>query len=171
MSDPASRPPLLELRGLSVRKPGGAPLFEGLSLELRAGEVIALLGSSGAGKSTLLAALHDPDGLRARGFTITHDALERRAPIGVVPQRGALFDHLSVAGNLELALRNADRPVAPRERRAQIAEWLRHLDLPPEWGEPGHAVGHVSGGEAQRLAVARTLAGGRRVLFLDEPSV
>ncbi len=163
--------PLLEVRGLRVLRPDGAPLFEDLELTLRAGEVIALLGSSGAGKSTLLAALHEPEGLRGRGFTVSHGALELRAPIGVVPQRGALFDHLSVAGNLELALRNADQPVAPAKHREVIESWLAHLDLPREWSGPGHDTGHVSGGEAQRLAVARTLAGGRRVLFLDEPSV
>ncbi|MCA9691805.1 MAG: ATP-binding cassette domain-containing protein, partial [Myxococcales bacterium] len=142
-----------------------------IDLSLQPGDSVALLGASGAGKSTLMAALHDRAGLTARGFSITAARLEIRAAIGVVPQRGALFDHLSVAGNLALAMRNADEPVPTARQPEEIARWLAHLDLSTRWGDPGSRGEPMSGGEAQRVAVARTFAGGRRILLLDEPSV
>lgn len=160
---------LLTVRELQIDRPDGQTLLEGVNLELRPGEVVALLGSSGGGKSTLMLALHDRPRLEGFGFGVKAELVEVRSPIGIVPQRGALFDHLSIAGNVALAMRNADPP-RPAGAEA-IREALTHVDLPEEWAEPGHRTGHVSGGEAQRLAVARTLAGGRKVLFLDEPSV
>lgn len=161
--------PLLRARGLSITRPGGEPLLSDADLELAPGEIVVLLGGSGAGKSTLLSALHDRARLEAIGFRVTAQTTEIGTPIGIVPQRGALFDHLSVAGNIALAMRNAEPPT-PVEQTA-IERALTEVDLPAQWSEPGHDVDHVSGGEAQRLAVARTLAGGRRILFFDEPSV
>ncbi len=168
VGDP-SRPLLLAVRGLCVDRPDGAPLLVDVALELRAGEVVALFGASGAGKSTLTTALHEPDSLRARGFEVRAGPGVVATAVGIVPQRGALFDHLSAADNIALALRNAEPPAAADE--AAVKGWIARVDLPPAWAARGHAVAHVSGGEAQRLAVARTLAGGRRILLLDEPSV
>ena len=159
--------PLVEVRGLSIQKPGGGALFEDVDLRIEPGEIVCLLGSSGAGKSTLMTAVHDPERLRAAGFGLEFQAASTGARVGVVPQRGALFDHLDVAGNLALAMRNADPP--RRADPAAVRALLTEVDLPGDWSEPGHDVAHVSGGEAQRLAVARTLAGGREVLLLDEP--
>lgn len=166
--------PLLVLEGLSVRRPDGVELLRGVDLQVRPGEVIALLGGSGAGKSTLLGCIEDPDALRGRGFGVEVARRELRAQIGIVPQRGALFDHLSVAGNLRLALRHAqpdaERPPPSRDDGA-VEEWLGRMHLPRQWAQGEHAATRLSGGEAQRVAVARTLAGGRSLLFLDEPSV
>jgi ABC-type multidrug transport system ATPase subunit/ABC-type transporter Mla maintaining outer membrane lipid asymmetry permease subunit MlaE len=161
---------LLEVRGLEIDRPDGAPLLRDVDLELRQGEIVALLGGSGAGKSTLVTALHDREILEVAGFSVRAELLERHAGVGIVPQRGALFDHLDVAGNLALALRNA---YPPREVNAgALQDALTSVDLPATWaGAESRPVGRLSGGEAQRLAVARTLAGGRRILFLDEPSV
>ncbi len=161
---------LLEARKLEIDRPDGAPLLRDVDLELREGEIVALLGGSGAGKSTLVTALHDRAALELAGFRVRAELLERHAGVGIVPQRGALFDHLDVAGNLALALRNA---YPPREVNAgALQDALRSVDLPSDWaGAESRPVGRLSGGEAQRLAVARTLAGGRRILFLDEPSV
>lgn len=176
-NSPASAPePLLELEGLSVRRPDGVELLTNVSLCVRPGEVIALLGGSGAGKSTLLGCIEDPAVLRERGFVVEHARRELRAAVGIVPQRGALFDHLSVGGNLRLALRHADAgPVTATTAEptgdAAVEEWLGRMHLPRQWAHEPHTSTRLSGGEAQRVAVARTLAGGRRLLFLDEPSV
>ena len=161
---------LLEVRKLEIDRPDGAPLLRDVNLELRQGEIVALLGGSGAGKSTLVTALHDRAALEDAGFVVRAELLERHAGVGIVPQRGALFDHLDVAGNLALALRNA---YPPRDVNAgALQDALTSVDLPREWaGAESRPVARLSGGEAQRLAVARTLAGGRRILFLDEPSV
>jgi len=161
---------LLEVVALDIDRPDGAALLRGVDLELRAGEIVALLGGSGAGKSTLVTALHDRAALEDHGFAVRAGRLERHAAVGIVPQRGALFDHLDVAGNLALAMRNATPPRTVSAGALQEA--LTSVDLPPDWaGGEAREVGRLSGGEAQRLAVARTLAGGRRILFLDEPSV
>jgi taurine transport system ATP-binding protein len=161
--------PLLCVRGLTVSRPDGSALLRDVALELRPGEVAVLLGGSGAGKSTLMNAVHDPARLRAAGFGVESKEVSIATPIGIVPQRGALFDHLSVAGNIKLAMRNAS---APRTADPQaVAGALEGVDLPTDWARDGHPVDHVSGGEAQRVAVARTLAGGRKILFFDEPSV
>jgi ABC-type multidrug transport system ATPase subunit len=160
---------LLSIEGLNVAAPGGRRILKDVGIELRPGEIVALLGGSGAGKSTLMTALHDPNELRGNGFEVQYERRHLATPIGIVPQRGALFDHLSAAGNLAVAMRNA---VEPRSaQREAIAKALDSVDLPPEWSSGAREVDGLSGGEAQRLAVARTLAGGRRILFLDEPSV
>lgn len=158
--------PILRLRGLVVDRPDGVRVLDGVDLEVRRGEVIALLGGSGAGKSTLLTCIEDPARLRAQGFQVALDERELEAEVGIVPQRGALFDHLSVAGNLELAMRNAS---ARGDR--DVADWLARMHLPEDWAHRRQGTAKLSGGEAQRVAVARTLAGGRELLFLDEPSV
>jgi ABC-type multidrug transport system ATPase subunit/ABC-type transporter Mla maintaining outer membrane lipid asymmetry permease subunit MlaE len=178
MSEPSAEPAtsgrdprvLLAASGLDIDRPDGARLLRNVALTLREGEIVALLGGSGAGKSTLVTALHDRDALEDTGFSIRADVLEHHAGVGIVPQRGALFDHLDVAGNLALAMRNA---YPPRKVSAgALQESLTSVDLPSTWaGAESRPVGRLSGGEAQRLAVARTLAGGRRILFLDEPSV
>jgi len=169
MADALSETPLLQIRGLCIDKPGGGPLLRDVDLEIRPGEIVCLLGGSGAGKSTLMLALHDRDRLERAGFAVRAEAIDVAAPIGIVPQRGALFDHLSVSGNLALAMRNAEPPRQSDE--ASLRQALAHVELPESWAEPGHGTAHVSGGEAQRLAVARTLGAGRKILFLDEPSV
>lgn len=161
---------LLRARALVITRPDGATLLRDVDLELREGEIVALLGGSGAGKSTLVAALHERESLEAAGFGVEARVLEHHAGIGIVPQRGALFDHLDVAGNLALAMRNAYPP--QRVSAGALQDSLDSVDLPKDWaGGESRPVGRLSGGEAQRLAVARTLAGGRRILFLDEPSV
>jgi len=176
MSSDHESEPLLVLEGLRVQRPDGVELLAGVDLEVRPGEVIALLGGSGAGKSTLLGCIEDPAALRERGFVVEHARRELRATVGIVPQRGALFDHLSVGGNLRLALRHADAgparaEVIEPESDAAVEQWLRRMHLPQQWAREAHPATRLSGGEAQRVAVARTLAGGRRILFLDEPSV
>ena len=165
-----SKIPILRVADLSIRLPDKRVLFEHVSLELAEGEIVCLLGSSGAGKSTLVTALHRPRDLENAGYKVTHGGHWTRTPIGVVPQRGALFDHLSVRGNIALAMRNSDSRHGMSTQA--IGEWIGALDLPDSWATGrSRATARLSGGEAQRVSIARTLAGGRRILFLDEPSV
>jgi ABC-type nitrate/sulfonate/bicarbonate transport system ATPase subunit/ABC-type transporter Mla maintaining outer membrane lipid asymmetry permease subunit MlaE len=160
--------PLLSVRGLSVTLPDGRALIRSLDLDVGPGEVVVILGGSGAGKTTLIRALFDRGALQGEGYKVTVDEAVARVGLGLVPQRGALFDHLDVAGNLRVALRNAE---PPREADSDaVRTWLTRFDLAPELARPGTSVTGLSGGQAQRLAVARTLAGGRPLVFLDEPS-
>lgn len=168
-----SEPTALAVRGLRVALPDGRILIDNVDLTIAPGEVIVLLGGSGAGKSTFARVLFERDELDAAGFEVIAAQLDLdHGQLGLVPQRGALFDHLDVRGNLELALRHA-----PRDGKANAAVaddpagWLAAVGLDPKLAEPGTPVTKLSGGQAQRVAVARVLASRRRLLFLDEPSV
>jgi ABC-type transporter Mla maintaining outer membrane lipid asymmetry ATPase subunit MlaF/ABC-type transporter Mla maintaining outer membrane lipid asymmetry permease subunit MlaE len=166
------RETLLSVRGLRLALPGGRLLFDALSLEVEAGEIVALLGGSGAGKSTLARALFEPRALSAEGFKLTIEETSLASPLGLVPQRGALFDHLDVGGNIRLAHRHRAKTNQGSGENPDgdiVERWLEAVDLPADLKNAPPA--ELSGGMAQRVAVARTLAGGRRVLFLDEPSV
>ena len=155
----------LTVRGLRVALPDGRVLIDGIDLSIGEGEVVVLLGGSGAGKSTFARVLFERDELAEAGFEVVAAQLDLdRGQLGLVPQRGALFDHLDVRGNLELALRVANSEDDP-------AEWLRRVGLDPALAERGTPVTKLSGGQAQRVAVARVLASRRKLLFLDEPSV
>ncbi|MDF1562423.1 MAG: ATP-binding cassette domain-containing protein [Deltaproteobacteria bacterium] len=151
---------LMTLEGLDVRLPGGEAILEDLSLTVAAGEIVAILGASGAGKSTLLRALFEPDVLGRLGFSLSAEKLEM-TPAALVPQQGAVLDHLSVRGNVQLARRWQGVENDPPEA------WLERVGLGKLARRP---VAGLSGGQRQRLAVARALAAGRQLLFLDEPS-
>lgn len=159
--------PTLEIKNLRVLLPNGEPLLSEFSLRLHPGEVAVLLGGSGAGKSTFSRVLFEPHLLERDGFLIDADHLQfSPEQLGLVPQRGALFDHLDVKGNVELALR-----YSPRTQNSSVAEWLSRVGLDPALADNKTQVSTLSGGQAQRVSVARALAGGRALLFLDEPSV
>ncbi len=159
---------LLEVRGLAVKLPSGQPLFLALDLDVQAGSVITIVGGSGAGKTTLLRAIFERKQLEQSGYSVSCTTLEASVPLGLVPQHGAPFDHLDAAGNIRLALRHAEPPHA--DDAASVEACLVRVDLPSNWASSAVDVSQLSGGQAQRLAVARTLAGGRKLLFLDEPS-
>ncbi len=167
---PAEPPPadparaLLMVRGLDVTLPDGTSVVEGADLTLAAGQVVCLLGSSGSGKSTLLRAVVAAAELRGQGYAVAWSAHRIEAPVAFIPQRGALFDHLDVAGNIGLAQQAGGRPV-------EAGSWLAAVGLDEALGHAGTSVATLSGGQAQRVAVARTLAAGRTILVLDEPSV
>ncbi len=146
--------------------PSGQVLLDELSLSLHAGEVAVLLGGSGSGKSTLARVLFEPEELKREGFKVESKTLSfERDMLALVPQRGALFDHLDVHGNIELAQRYR----AKGSDAALPADWLERVGLPISLSAA--AVGTLSGGQAQRVSVARALASERRLLLLDEPSV
>ena len=179
VDEPARARGALAVRGLRVALPDGRVLIDGVDLAIGAGEVVVLLGGSGAGKSTFARVLFEPDELAAAGFDVVAAELALdRDQLGLVPQRGALFDHLDVRGNLELALRHASRSgaetgdaAAPAAPADPVAAWLARVGLDPALAAPGTPVTRLSGGQAQRVAVARVLASRRKLMFLDEPSV
>lgn len=163
---PDAPPAVLEVRELDIALPDGTQLVKAAHFAIAAGQIVSLVGPSGAGKSTLVRAVVAPEDLRAAGFRVSFAERVLGAPVAFIPQRGALFDHLDVAGNVALAL-----AASGNGERREPAAWLRAVDLDEALAERGTSVATLSGGQAQRVAVARTLAAGRTILVLDEPSV
>jgi putative ABC transport system ATP-binding protein len=166
--------PLLAARDL-VKTHGRTDALRGASAELHAGEILAVTGPSGSGKSTLLhcmAGILRPDGGSvhydgARIDTLPEDRLSalRRTDFGVVFQFGQLIPELTLTDNVALPLMLAG--TSRREARARAGEWLERFGV----GERGDArPGELSGGQAQRGALARALVTGPRVVFADEPT-
>lgn len=158
---------MLDVREVTVELDGVAVL-DGVSLHVGAGEIVALLGPSGSGKSTLLrvvAGLVTPRLGRVvlDGDDVTAVPTHRRH-VGLVFQDEQLFPHLSVGDNVAFGLKMAG--VGPRERHARAAELLGVVGLP---GLGDRSVETLSGGEAKRVALARSLAPAPKVLLLDEP--
>lgn len=156
---------ILEASGLSVTR-GERVVATVERLALEPGETVALLGPNGAGKSSLLLALAclipARGDLRYRGAPID-DELAYRRRIAVVFQRPLLLDR-SVRENAELGLALRGTPRAERTRRA--ADALSMLGVSHLAGRPAR---RLSGGEAQRVSLARALAVSPEILFLDEP--
>ncbi|WP_346620642.1 ABC transporter ATP-binding protein [Blastococcus montanus] len=143
-------------------------------VEVADGEVLAVLGPNGAGKSTLLrvlAGLLAPDDGRVAVDGAVWDDVPagthlpaHRRPLGVVFQDALLFPHLSVAENVAFGLRT--RGAGKAERRATAAAWLDRVGL---HGLGDRRPAELSGGQAQRAALARALVGDPALLLLDEP--
>ena len=147
---------------------GAPPVLDDLSLSVRSGEVVALLGPSGSGKSTLLrviAGIIEPDGGRVliHGVDVTRQPTHRRA-VGMVFQDNQLFPHMSAIDNVGFGLKMAG--VGRPERSERASTWLRRVGLT---GFENRRVTNLSGGEAKRVALARTLATEPAVVLLDEP--
>ncbi|MFF2147666.1 ABC transporter ATP-binding protein [Kitasatospora sp. NPDC058190] len=167
--------PVIELSGVSRHYEGARAALDGVTLSVREGESVAVLGPSGSGKSTLLnlvAGLDRPSegtvtvaGVRVDRLNESASARYRRGTIGMVFQFFNLLDDLTVADNVVLAGELAGVPRAEARRRA--AELLESLDI------DRHARAHpgrLSGGERQRVAVARALMNNPTLLLADEPT-
>ncbi len=148
------------------------PALRGVSLDIAAGELVALLGPSGSGKTTLLrviAGLETVDSGRVLfGDTEMRSLSLRDRRIGFVFQHYALFKTMSVADNIAFGLRarpRRERP-APAEIRRRVGELLELVQLQ---GLDDRFPAQLSGGQRQRVALARALAIEPRVLLLDEP--
>src|SRR5258706_261355 len=146
----------------------GHPVVNQLSLEIANGELFALIGPSGSGKSTVLrmiAGLNTVDEgrivLHGRDVTL---ATPQQRGVGFVFQHYALFQHMSVADNIEFALRV--RKVSGKQRRTRRDELLELVGLA---GLGKRLPAQLSGGQQQRVALARALAHQPEVLLLDEP--
>jgi len=150
------------------------PALRDVNLQVRQGELLALLGPSGSGKTTLLriiGGLESPDPgsgqILLHGEDVT-DRSARERQIGFVFQHYALFKHLNVFENIAFGLRVRPRRRRPDEEfiRTKVAELLKLVQL-DELG--GRFPAQLSGGQRQRVALARALALEPKVLLLDEP--
>jgi len=159
--------PRLEVSGARVAFDGVSALA-GVDLAVEAGEVVALLGPSGSGKSTLLRSVAGLQPLDAGEVLVDGVELGTTPPhrrgVGLMFQDHALFPHRDVGANVAFGLRMQGRPTA--ERRRRVAELLELVGLP---GTEARRIQTLSGGEQQRIALARALAPEPRVLLLDEP--
>jgi branched-chain amino acid transport system ATP-binding protein len=170
-----SEAPLLEVRDLRVTY-GHVQAVRGLSLAVRAGQVVTLIGPNGAGKSSTLAAISGlvrPEGGRIAlgGREVTglpaHQAVARG--IVLVPEGRAILARMTIEENLVVALESRRPAPRPAEARARLEEQYRRF---PVLGERRRlAAGSLSGGEQQMLAIARALLMRPSILLLDEPSM
>jgi putative ABC transport system ATP-binding protein len=165
--DRSSEAPAIETRNLS-RIVAGKRLLDGISVMIQTGEVLAVVGPSGAGKSSFLRLLNRLDEPTGGAVLIKGDDYRKMPPrdlrrrVGMVMQTAYLFPG-TVAANIAFG---------PRQRgeiasAGQIAALLDRVGLP---GYQDRDVANLSGGEAQRVSVARTLANAPEVLLLDEPT-
>ncbi|MEV6922989.1 ABC transporter ATP-binding protein [Dactylosporangium sp. NPDC051485] len=154
---------------------GATPALDGASVTVGAGEIVAVMGPSGSGKSTLLhclAGIVTPDSgtvsYRGQPLSSLSDARRsalRRGEFGFVFQFGQLVPELTCLENVALPLRLDGTKRRDAERRA--AEWLDRLEIEDVAKK---RPSEVSGGQGQRVAVARALVTGARVVFADEPT-
>ncbi|WP_328942786.1 ABC transporter ATP-binding protein [Streptomyces sp. NBC_00250] len=169
-----SSTPLLTATGLD-KAYGPTPALVGATFSLRSGEVVAVMGPSGSGKSTLLHCLAGI--VRPDAGTITYDGREltalsdtarsslRRTDFGFVFQFGQLVPELTCVENVALPLRlNGEKRKAAE---AKAVEWMARLEVDDTATK---RPGEISGGQGQRVAVARALVTAPRVIFADEPT-
>jgi len=149
--------------------------LDGVSLQIREGEFVALLGASGSGKSSLLnliAGLDHPTagrievaGKNLAEMSREELAIHRRHTVGMVFQAFNLIPSMTVTENIELPMRFAEVP--PAEREAAAREALERVGL---GSRAGHRPSELSGGEQQRTSLARALVNRPRILLADEPT-
>ncbi|WP_069864526.1 ABC transporter ATP-binding protein [Streptomyces malaysiensis] len=154
---------------------GHTPALDGADFSIHPGEVVAVMGPSGSGKSTLLhclAGIVRPDsgtvhynGRQLTAMSDTERSSLRRGEFGFVFQFGQLVPELSCSENVALPLRL--NGVKRKEAESRASAWMERLEV----ADVAHKrPGEVSGGQGQRVAVARSLVTGPRVLFADEPT-
>jgi putative ABC transport system ATP-binding protein len=176
MTAPDTKPesPLLYAEGLH-KSYGSTAALSGADFAIWAGEIVAVMGPSGSGKSTLLhcmAGIVPPDAgrvvYREREVSALSDAERsalRRRDFGFVFQFGQLVPELTCLENAALPLRLAGH--SRKEAEAQAVEWLTRLEVDDV---RHHRPGQISGGQGQRIAIARALASSPSVVFADEPT-
>ena len=170
--------PLVEARGLEKRyrtAAGEVRVLEGVDIDVEAGEMVAVVGASGVGKSTLLHVLGtldrpDAGGLRVAGEDVLALSESRRCAfrnrtLGFVFQFHHLLPEFSALENVSMPLLIGGAAAPEAHRRA--SELLAEVGLA---ARADHRPGALSGGEQQRVAVARALAAGPRALLADEPT-
>ena len=149
----------------------GRKVVKGVTIDVRAGEVVGLLGPNGAGKTTIfdmMVGLCPPDegAIALKGEVITNLPMYKRARkgIGYLPQESSVFRRLSVEDNIVAILEMLDMPASERAQR--VEELLKELDLVQIRTSKAYA---LSGGERRRLEITRALATNPLFMLLDEP--
>ena len=164
--------PLLQLSSVETDI-GGSRILRGVNLEVRAGELVALMGRNGVGKTTTLRSITGLRPIRAGSITLDGQRIDKlpidaraRAGIGYVPQGRDIFPHLTIEENLRVGL------VVHGRKGADAKEALdRVFTLFPVLKEMlGRKGGVLSGGQQQQLAIGRALLTKPKLLILDEPT-
>ncbi len=175
MTAEAARAPLLEMRGIE-KSFLGVNVLHGVDLDLRAGEVHALVGENGAGKSTLmkvLAGVHPPDAgtIRIDGEeqTFHHPSQAQAAGVGIIYQEFNLLPHRSVAENVFVGREPARRGLVDRRKMEKDTDTLLH-DLAEVSFGPRSLVGRLSVAQQQMVEIVKALSLDARILVMDEPT-
>jgi osmoprotectant transport system ATP-binding protein len=172
MNSPAGAAAAIALRDVRVSRGAAGVVLDGLTLEIAAGETVALVGRSGAGKSTILKTINglivpDAGSVTVEGrSTREWNPLALRRRIGYVLQEIALFPHMTVEENVGVVPRLLGWDAA--RIAARCSEMLRLVGLPPDTYARRPAL-DLSGGQRQRVGVARALAADPPILLMDEP--
>ncbi len=166
----------IQLSGVSKSYFGQSRVLDQITLEVKRGEFLYVLGGSGAGKSTLLRLISTEEAssagqLRLFGYdlkSVNPSTLRAiRQAMGYVPQNIRLIPDLSVQDNIALSLSLAGRRALTDDARTRMNELLERLALT---SVRDRAAGSISGGEAQRVAVARALIRNPEIVIADEPT-
>jgi len=176
--DSDARVPIIQVHNLEktyLTARGPLTLFRGLDLEINEGELVAIVGQSGTGKSTLLhilGALDTPTAgtvhcasTNVADLTPRQAAAFRNSQIGYVWQFHYLLPEFTALENVAMPL--LARGLSRREATRTASNWLKEVDLADR---SDHRPGELSGGEQQRIALARALVGNPRLLLADEPT-
>jgi simple sugar transport system ATP-binding protein len=176
--DIAPGAPIVELRNI-VKRFGSVEALSGVSLTVRKGEVLGLLGDNGAGKSTLvktLAGVHDPDQgeilVKGRKVSPWTPLAARNAGIETVFQDRALAPQHSIVTNIFMGreITNALGLIRVQTQIDEANRLMREIGFTSKVFNPESTVGHLSGGERQGVAIARALYNNADVIVLDEPT-
>jgi branched-chain amino acid transport system ATP-binding protein len=169
------RPAVLDVRNLGAGY-GGVRAVIDVSLVVRPGEIVALIGANGAGKTSVLraiAGLVQPEGgtVTFNGTDVTAVSTERKSRMGIalVPERRELFTGMSVRDNLTLGAYPLGGSREARAR-AQLTRDALEQRFPVLVTDRHKRAGHLSGGQQQQLAIARALMASPTLMLLDEPS-
>jgi branched-chain amino acid transport system ATP-binding protein len=165
--------PVLKAESLVVGY-GGRPVLSDVSIEVRAGEVLCVIGHNGAGKSTLMRSLFGLTRPVSGKILVDGEELAHHVPrvlashgIALMPEGRGIFPGLTVAEIFDLALWSGN--IAEGERAKRV-DWVLSL-LPPIKAFYGKRAGFLSGGQQQMVSIGRTLLSKPRCLMLDEPSI
>jgi len=169
-SEEVVRQTSVQLRQLAKTFPGGKQALKGITLNLHDGTIMGLLGHNGAGKSTamsILTGLYPPTSgdVLVHGRSVREDSIGVRQQLGVCLQHNALYENITVEEHLRLFC--CLKSVPPDRVRAEVDALLRDTGMEAKRYSPSRA---LSGGMKRKLSIAIALAGGSKVVTLDEPT-